>query len=79
MANNRTDTKDFSNRALEMIMRDVLGSMEECLLEAAYKDSKEAGFEIIDISPPKKPATGEKLNSQGAEVLSFPSKKQACG
>lgn len=79
MANNRTDTKDFSNRALEMIMRDVLGSMEECLLETAYKNSKKSGFEIIEISPPKKSATTKATNGQSAEVLNFPSKTRACG
>ncbi len=60
-------------------MRDVLGSMEECLLETAYKNSKKSGFEIIEISPPKKSATTKATNGQSAEVLNFPSKTRACG
>ncbi len=79
MAKNRKETKDFSNRALEMIMRDVLSGMEECLLETAYKNSRETGFEIIEISPPKTPATTKAQHNRQAEVLHFPLKRRACG
>jgi len=83
MAKSKNYTTDFSNRALEMIMRDVLSGMEECLLESAYKNSKDAGFEIIEIHPPRKSkksstATGETTTAD-AEVLDFPSKIRVCG
>jgi len=60
-------------------MRDVLSSMEECLLEAAYEKSESAGFEIIDIRPPckcRKPVSVEKTNTPEAEIIDFPAKKQ---
>ncbi len=79
MANNRKYTSDFSNRALEMIMREVLNGMEECLLETAYEDPKNAGFEIIDIHPARKakqPTLIEKTNASKAEIIDFPAKKQ---
>jgi len=77
MTNNRKHTKDFSNRALEMIMRDVLSSMEECLLEASYKNPKEGGFEILEIRPSEK---SEKTQTTSeAEVFNFPSKARAFG
>ena len=40
-----------SDRALEMVMRDVLDGMMELSLEAAYTDSC-ADFQIIEIAPP---------------------------
>ena len=62
-------------------MREVLCSMEECLLETSYKNSKEAGFEVIEIQSARKPEgiSAEKRTDLDAEVLSFPSKNQACG
>jgi len=81
MAKNRKHTTDFSNRALEMIMRDVLQGMEECMLKTAYEKPQDAGFEIIEIHPPHKsenPSAASKTNASEAEVLSFPEKKQIC-
>lgn len=81
MANHRKHTVDFSNRALEMIMRDVLNGMEECLLEAAYEKPKDAGFEIIEIHSPRKSRetpTAKNTNNLAAEVLNFPTKSRAC-
>lgn len=81
MAKNRKHTTDFSNRALEMIMRDVLSGMEECLLKTAYEKSQNAGFEIIEIHPPRKSrksSTTNKTTTSEAEVFSFPAKNRAC-
>jgi len=62
-------------------MRDVLSSMQECLLETSYKDSKAAGFEIIEIHPPRRSerSTTKEANSSDAEILNFPSKTQLYG
>ncbi len=62
-------------------MREVLCSMEECLLETSYKNSKEAGFEVIEIQSVRKPEEfpAEKRGDLDAEVLSFPSKSRVCG
>lgn len=62
-------------------MREVLCSMEECLLETSYKNAKEAGFEVIEIQSARKleGLSAEKRNDLDAEVLSFPSKNRACG
>ncbi len=83
MANNRKQTSDFSDRALEMIMRDVLSSMQECLLETAYRNSKEADFEIIEIHPPRNSertsTATEEEGSSNAAVLNFPSRSQGYG
>jgi len=83
MANNRKQTTDFSDRALEMIMRDVLSSMQECLLETSYKNSKEAGFEIVEIRPPRKSektsTATEEGDSSNAAILNFPSRSQGYG
>ncbi|MFC1602751.1 hypothetical protein ACFL3U_04220 [Pseudomonadota bacterium] len=81
MAKDRKRTTDFSNRALEMIMRDVLHGMEECLLKAAYEKTQDAGFEIIEIHPPhksKKAPSADKTNISEAEVFNFPTKNKAC-
>ncbi len=79
MASNKKYTTDFSNRALETIMREVLNGMEECLLEAAYEKPGNAGFEIIDIHPPrkrKKLTSIEKANNLEAAIIDFSAKKQ---
>ncbi|HEC15541.1 MAG TPA: hypothetical protein ENI99_03065 [Sedimenticola sp.] len=85
MANTKNNPANISDRALEMIMRDVLNGMEECLLEAAYKGAQ-AGFEILDICPPpqkEKPAhAGQETAGDmaaSAEVVRFPTKRRACG
>ena len=83
MANTKKNSVNMSDRALEMIMRDVLNSMEECLLETAY-DGSNAGFEIIDIHPPHKEQpvhTGYEISrdtTTSAEVVHFPAKRRAC-
>ena len=63
-----------SDRALEMVMRDVLDGMMELSLEAAYTDSC-ADFKIIEITPAAKPGqTAKHPNCQpdSAEILPFP-------
>ena len=80
MANNRKYTTDFSNRALEMIMREVLNGMQECLLETAYEKPANMGFEIIDIQPArrsKKNSSSEKTTNSEAEIVNFPTKRQS--
>lgn len=73
-----------SDRALEMVMRDVLDGMLELSLEAAYASCAE--FEIIEIAPARsfgqrqqerKPA--QKSHSDQADILPFPAlRKAAC-
>lgn len=67
MANQHKDYKSLSDRALEMIMRDVMDGLQEWSLESAYCGSQ-YGFEIIQIeqarrrrplAPSRKPSTGE--------------------
>ena len=78
MAEAKKNSANISDRALEMIMRDVLNSVEECLLDSAYGGSK-GGFEIIDIHTPQKEKaanTRDNTSEEGgsAEVISFPTK-----
>ena len=70
-----------SDRALEMVMRDVLDGMLELSLEAAYSYSC-ADCQIIEIAPTDQPdQPGEQASSEQdtAEILPFPVlRKAAC-
>lgn len=74
-----------SDRALEMVMRDVLDGMLELSLESAYSASC-AEFEIIEIVPEnsrRKTQRGigsaRRTHSDQADILPFPQlRKAAC-
>ena len=70
-----------SDRALEMVMRDVLDGMMELSLEAAYTDSC-ADFQIIEIATPNSARAVERDAADqpgSAEILPFPVlRKAAC-
>ncbi|VAX10660.1 hypothetical protein MNBD_GAMMA26-2407 [hydrothermal vent metagenome] len=87
MANDKYCSADIGDRALEMIMQEVLHGMEECMLEAAYSSSIDAGFEVIEICPPLDKCgypiitddASEREYYLDAEVINFPSKNKAYG
>lgn len=70
-------TRVVSDRALEMIMRDVLDGMMELSLEAAFSGQGSV-FQILDTpgrqGRPKRPG---KQAEQSAEVIEFPQYRQA--
>jgi len=73
----------ISDRALEMVMRDVLDELTELSLESAYANSDHT-FEVIDISPPEqnpKPLESVKVGAHTteAEIFEFTSLKRASG
>ncbi|MCB1867875.1 MAG: hypothetical protein KDI43_04915 [Gammaproteobacteria bacterium] len=82
--NEKTPTR-VSDRALEMVMRDVLDGMLELSLETAYSASC-AEFEIIEIIPEKssrqlhrKLDSARKTHPDQADILPFPQlRKAAC-
>jgi hypothetical protein len=79
MASNPEPQK-MSERALEMIMRDVMDGLMEVSLETAFRETA-ADFQIIEITPKrgrtrpsrKKAATGD----GGARVIEFPGLRRA--
>ena len=81
MADNSKSPIRVSDRALEMVMRDVLDGMMELSLEAAYTDSC-ADFQIIDITPAAEPDQAQQRSTcqtDSAEILPFPIlRKAAC-
>ncbi len=84
MADRRERATLVSDRALEMVMRDVLDGMLELSLESAYAHSTE--FEIVEIgadgeSPRWRQDTRESPTdpSAPADILPFPAlRKVAC-
>mgnify|MGYP006909096289 CR=1 FL=1 len=64
-----------SDRALEMIMRDVLDGLLEISLESAY-GSRGDDMKILEITPPPEEVAN---SSNAAEILHFPTRKRACG
>jgi hypothetical protein len=83
MAKQDRGTANLSDRALEMIMRDVLDGLQEWSLESAFSDS-ETGFEIIDIRPAREKRQAvengrpAELGGNG-EIIPFPRKHRAWG
>lgn len=85
MADNNEKPIKVSDRALEMVMRDVLDGMLELSLESAYSISC-AEFEIIEIAPEhafgkahRKPDVARKSQPDLADILPFPQlRKAAC-
>lgn len=82
--NDRNPTQ-VSDRALEMVMRDVLDGMLELSLETAYSN-RVTDFEIIEIAPQQSfgkrqhpQVRAQKSNSDPADILPFPQlRKAAC-
>ena len=61
----------ISDRALEMVMRDVLDGMEEATLESAF-NRKSSDLKILSITPlshEKKEEVGLNSNQRKAEVI----------
>ncbi|MCP3672337.1 MAG: hypothetical protein GY814_18280 [Gammaproteobacteria bacterium] len=74
-----------SDRALEMVMRDVLDSLSELSLESGFQPT-DGGFEIIDIAPAQrsksrnnKSRCKRSSNKEEGEVLQFPNLHRATG
>ena len=82
MANNNDKSVRVSDRALEMVMRDVLDGMLEISLETAF-NADYSDIEIIEIfpegSPEKKLTRGGCAKPDPANILPFPQlRKAAC-
>ncbi len=68
----------ISDRALEMVMRDVLDGMLELSLESAYSH-RNIDFEIIEITPADRKGVSDRQQHERAEVLPFPALRRAVG
>jgi hypothetical protein len=86
MANNNEKTPtQVSDRALEMVMRDVLDGMLELSLESAYSNNS-TEFEIIEIIPDhaygktrRETDSARNRHTDPADILPFPQlRKAAC-
>jgi hypothetical protein len=81
MRNNNDKPVQVSDRALEMVMRDVLDGMLELSLDSAFR-SDHSDFEIIEVYPDrdsKRAARHLDPAANLAEVLPFPQlRKAAC-
>jgi len=83
--NNEKPPTQVSDRALEMVMRDVLDGMLELSLESAYSACC-AEFEIIEIIPEHTYLKGHQVinsartsHADRADILPFPQlRKAAC-
>ena len=81
MADKQETATLVSDRALEMVMRDVLDGMLELSLESAYANSTD--FEIIEIPSAEEPLQMLQKTLAGrrqpADILPFPIlRKVAC-
>ncbi|MES9961536.1 MAG: hypothetical protein ABW089_13990 [Sedimenticola sp.] len=80
MSDERDHKTRVSDRALEMIMRDVMDGLVEISLESAFSD-RVCDFEIIanrmSGQPRRKPPLSDKRTD--AEVIDFPRLKRASG
>lgn len=81
MSNNKTNQATLSDRALEMVMRDVIDSMSEYSLESGF-GPYDGGFEIIDIYPVRQKVRANKQHQttvEDSEVIEFPNLRRAAG
>jgi hypothetical protein len=84
MADKHKVSVTVSDRALEMVMRDVLDSLSELSLESGFKPS-DGGFDIIEIYPPNRERTSRRnagrwrADHEEGEVLQFPDLRRATG
>ena len=80
---------NLSDRALEMIMRDVLDGLEEWSLESAYQGNSRE-FEVIDLQPARTrhlagdggraTSHGDRPSAKGlGKVIHFQPKRRAWG
>ncbi len=74
----------LTDRALEMVMRDVIDSMIEYSLESGLEPS-DGGFEIIEICPAHRreaaarQRTNKKAEKADSEIIEFPDLRRATG
>jgi len=84
MADKQKVSVSVSDRALEMVMRDVLDSLSELSLESGFKPY-DGGFEIIEIYPAHRDnphshsRQHEETNCEEANILPFPNLRRAAG
>lgn len=84
MTDRKTTPTALTDRALEMVMRDVIDSMLEYSLESGFQPS-DGGFEIIDIYPAhrregvRRQCTNEKAEMEDSEIIEFPDLHRATG
>ncbi|OOZ36182.1 hypothetical protein [Solemya velesiana gill symbiont] len=79
MAYDKDCTTQVSDRALEMIMRDVMDGLVEVSLESAFSD-RICDFAIIGIKSkqePGNPAEDKPTTAEDAEIIDFTSLKRA--
>ncbi|MES9874162.1 MAG: integration host factor subunit beta [Candidatus Sedimenticola sp. PURPLELP] len=78
MTYDRDKVTQVSDRALEMIMRDVMDGLVEVSLESAFSD-RICDFEIIEIEPRRHKTTSARTSQQNedAEVIEFTRLKRA--
>ncbi|MCW8904259.1 MULTISPECIES: hypothetical protein [Sedimenticola] len=80
MKDNPATTATISDRALELIMRDVLDGLFELSLESSLC-ADIADFEILEIRPAISRNQHRRVDSSkaDAEIIDFPNLKRACG
>lgn len=81
MKGNPDITATVSDRALEMIMRDVLDGLFELSLESSLC-ADTTDFEILEIRPThseRHPHQRTDNRRTDAEIIDFPTLKRACG
>lgn len=62
------------NKALEMIMRDVIDGMENIANMAGYSPQPGSCFEILDIIPEQPTSDPQPQNKPSADIVSIKSK-----
>jgi hypothetical protein len=83
MTDNKQQPTRVSDRALEMVMRDVLDGLMELSLVSAYGESN-VDFEIIAIEPADNDghdaaSTHQEPDACSADIISFPQLRKAAG
>lgn len=66
-----------SDRALEMVMRDVLDGLLEISLESAFASHSD-DMTILEITP-ERPVADTGQATQAADIIHFPTPRRACG
>lgn len=81
MTDKKTTPTALTDRALEMVMRDVIDSMNEYSLESGFSPL-DGGFEIIEIYPAhqkKRVRKQPQIEIEDSEVIEFPDLRRAAG
>ncbi|WP_260294490.1 hypothetical protein [Sedimenticola hydrogenitrophicus] len=81
MKDNSNITVTISDRALEMIMRDVLDGLLELSLESSLC-ADTTDFEILEIRPAQTGRPNQRrtdARKTEAAIIDFPNLKRACG